>query len=85
MGHNVTFVSAGPIEHQWFKFTSNVDFLFPEAKIFPTFVIRKKKVLLSEIISYFLKVFGRGLDLSRHIILASSIPSDSDCVVATFF
>lgn len=85
MGHRVTFVSAGPVEHQWFKFTSNVDFLYPETKVFPAFEFGKKKVLLSEIITHLFRRFGKGLNLSRHSILTSAIPSDSDCIIATFF
>lgn len=85
MGHTVTIVSAGTKNHGWFTFTSPVKFLYPEAEIYPSFKIGKKKVLLSEVISYLIKKFSHGLEISRHRLLAEAIPPDSECIIATFF
>lgn len=85
MGHIITIVSAGTQDHGWFDFTSPVSFIYPEARKFPSFRYRRKKVLLSEILSYLVERFTGGLEVSRHRVLAEAVPNDSDCIIATFF
>lgn len=82
-GNEVTIVSLGGVNHNWFHFHGKVKFIYPEVGNFPTLKIRGVRYSLAEVFGFLFNRYSRTFHIDRIETLSRSIPEDSDVIFAT--